>query len=291
MRIAAHSGSYIGHRPNNEDSMGRVAPRDPAVLEAKGRLFVVCDGMGGASGGEIASQIAVETILRAYYEAGGDPEADLEAAIREASSAISDRSANDPELASMGSTTIALVVHGDRCIVGHVGDSRAYLLRSGVLRRMTRDHLHILDDLGVSEAEAETHPGKNILSRALGYPHACQPDIGTTDCRPGDRVLLCSDGLSDALTQGDIQQGLEQSTPEAAVELLLHVARSNDARDNATALVIFISRDETIEEPTHRIAFPTADVLSSPERVAAGSVSGRDGAESTASTTRNGGTR
>lgn len=269
MRIASYGGSYIGRRSNNEDSIGRTIPRDPQVLQDKGRLYLVCDGMGGTSGGEVASQLAVETIMSAYYAAEGDGETCLRRAIRAASAAIAARADEEPALAEMGSTVIALVVFSDRYVYAHVGDSRAYLLRDGVLRRLTRDHLHILDELGVSEEEAETHPHKNVLSRALGYLDASEPASGIIRSLPGDRLLLSSDGLSDAVTAAELQAGLEQSTPELAVELLLQAAARNDAHDNSTALVVFVNREEHIEEPTHRIAFQTLDMMSSPQPVAA----------------------
>src|SRR5437762_1909379 len=114
MMIVSHGASYIGRRPNNEDSIGRTIPRDPHVLEDKGRLYLVCDGMGGTSGGEVASQLAVETIMNAYYAGEGDDETCLQRAIRAASAAIADRAAEDAALAEMGSTVIALVVLPDR---------------------------------------------------------------------------------------------------------------------------------------------------------------------------------
>ena len=213
MRIVSYGGSYIGRRANNEDSIGRRIPRDPLVLQDKGRLYVVCDGMGGTKGGEIASQLAVETVMDRYYANAGDGESCLQTAIREASAVIAARAEKDAGLSDMGSTVVALVVLPDRIIHAHVGDSRVYLLRDGKLARLTRDHLHILEDLGVSEEEAENHPYKNILSRALGYLDACEPESGLTACRPGDRLLLCSDGLSDAVTRDEIGAALELSTP------------------------------------------------------------------------------
>jgi PPM family protein phosphatase len=257
MRVASFGGSYIGRRQNNEDSIGRTVPRDPQVLEEKGRLYLVCDGMGGTSGGEVASRLAVETIIERYYAAEGDSRAALLRAIRTASAAIATRADEDQGLSDMGSTVVALVVMDDRYIHAHVGDSRAYLLREGRLAQLTRDHLHILDELGVSEEDAETHPNKNILSRALGYVDASEPECGLVPGRPGDRILLCSDGLSDALSRDEIHTALEQSSPQCAVDLLLEAAASNDARDNATALVVFVSRDEFIEGPTQRIPFPS----------------------------------
>ncbi len=265
MRIVSYGGSYIGRRPNNEDSIGRTIPHDPAVLQDKGRLYLVCDGMGGSKGGEVASQLAVETIMDRYYAAEGDGESSLQGAIRDASAVIAARAEVDAGLSDMGSTVVALVVLGDLYIHAHVGDSRAYLLRESKLTRLTRDHLHILDDLGVSEEDAETHPYRNILSRALGYLDASEPECGLIPCRPGDRLLLCSDGLTDAVTRADIHMALEQSSPQCAVDLLLTMAARNDAHDNSTALVIFLTRDECIEEPTQRIPFELATALNSPD--------------------------
>jgi serine/threonine protein phosphatase PrpC len=265
MRIVSYGGSYIGRRSNNEDSLGRTIPHDPLVLQDKGRLYLVCDGMGGTKGGEVASQLAIETIMDRYYAAEGDGQACLQCAIRAASAAIAAQAERDTGLSDMGSTVVALVVLRDRFIHAHVGDSRVYLLRDGKLVRLTRDHLHILDDLGVTEEEAETHPYKNILSRALGYLDASEPECGLMACRPGDRLLLCSDGLSDAVTTDDIYSAMQQSTPQFAVEMVLGIAESNDAHDNATALVVFVNRDDCKEEPTERIPLEMLDVLSSPD--------------------------
>ena len=265
MRVVSYGGSYIGRRPNNEDSIGRTIPRDSLVLKSKGRLYLVCDGMGGTKGGEVASKLAVETIVERYYASEGDSVSCLQGAIREASLAIARAAGKDSALADMGSTVVALVVVGDNLIHAHVGDSRAYLLRCGKLTRLTRDHLHILDELGVSEQDAETHPHKNILSRALGYLDASEPDCELMGCISEDRILLCSDGLSDAVTNDRIHAALEQSTPEAAVELLLGDATTNDAHDNTTALVVYIMTDDGLDDPTQRVAFANFGVLDSPD--------------------------
>lgn len=253
LKIVSYGGSYLGRRANNEDSLGRTIPRDPAVLADKGRLYVVCDGMGGTKGGEVASQLAVETVIDRYYALKGENEACLQTAIREASYVISSRAEESVGLSDMGSTVVALVILNNRYIHAHVGDSRIYLLRDEDVWRLTRDHLHILEELGLSESEAETHPHKNILSRALGYVDASEPESATMASRPGDRLLLCTDGLSDAITQEQIQAAMELETPQEAVETLLTLAERNDAHDNSTALVIFLNGTEREEEPTERI--------------------------------------
>lgn len=258
MKIVSHGDSYIGRRGNNEDSLGRTSPHDPEILSRKGRLFVVCDGMGGVQGGEIASRIAVETVMAKYFALSGTVEQALSGAVEAASAAIAARAAEDKRLEAMGSTIVALVVQADWIVVAHVGDSRAYLFRDGRLTRLTRDHLHILEDLGVSEAEAEHHPQKHVLSRALGYLEACEVETTVLAWRYSDRFLLCTDGLSDALNDAAIADALAKSSPQHSVDALIQEAMAQGARDNTTAIVLDVERADTPDLPTQRVAFELA---------------------------------
>lgn len=255
-QIVSYGGSYLGRRSNNEDSLGRKSPKDPVVLAGKGRLYLVCDGMGGTEGGEVASQTAVETIIHSYYEFEGDAEACLERAILEASQRIAHQAQKDQTLSQMGSTVVAVVIIGDEVVYGHVGDSRIYLMRNDKINLLTRDHLYILETLGVSDEEAEDHPNKHILSRALGYLHSCEPSMGNDKCLVGDRILLCSDGLSDVVDQDEIKEALQHENPRIAVDSLLRLAESRDARDNTTALVIYMNHHNPMDGETIRDMVP-----------------------------------
>ena len=256
LQVVSFGGSYLGRRKNNEDSLGRTIPKDQQVLRDKGRLYIVSDGMGGVNGGEVASRMAVEIVMDCYYALSGPAEECLRSAIRQASAMIVARAREEAGLENMGATIIAAAVLQDRLIFAHVGDSRLYLCREGSLHRMTRDHLHILDSLGVSEAEADTHPQRNILSRALGYPEACNPECSLLEFHSEDRLLLCTDGLSDCISPELILAALQSRTPKEAVNALMSSAERLKSKDNATSLVIYFNSEKRQDPPTVRIPFP-----------------------------------
>src|SRR5579871_5222228 len=206
--ISSYAASYIGRRSNNEDCLGRKEPRDPRVLGEKGRLFVVSDGMGGYENGEIASSIAVSTIIERYYDGAGELGGCLRQALIAAHARISECSRNDILVNTMGATATVAVILANRLVIGHIGDSRLYILRNGNLRKLTRDHLHIIENEGLSEYEAEHHQDRNVLSRALGIGEECAPEIFACSWEPSDRLLLCTDGLSNALSSTDMQSAL-----------------------------------------------------------------------------------
>jgi serine/threonine protein phosphatase PrpC len=251
--ITSYGGTYLGRRVNNEDSLGRRIPRDPDLRATKGCLYVVCDGMGGRRGGEVASALAVQTILERYYLLEGESEICLKAAICEASAQIAAQAEEDSELEDMGSTVVAVVIVHNRLICAHVGDSRIYLLRSGGLTQITRDHLYVMEELGLTAEEATHHPRRHVLSRALGYAEASEPECLSAGCRSGDRLLLCSDGLTDSVSADALRQALLLSTPQEVVESLLELAERNEARDNTTVLAVFLEGSFPEEDPTLRM--------------------------------------
>ena len=240
LTVVSYGGTYRGRRANNEDSLGRTIPHDRQALDQKGRFYAVSDGMGGVNGGEVASRMAIEVTMECYYALRGSNEECLKTAIRQASAMISARAREDTGLAQMGATLVSIAVLKSSLLYAHVGDSRLYLLREGCLHRLTRDHLHILETLGLTEAEADSHPQRNILSRALGYPDSCHPDLESMDIAPGDCFLLCTDGLTDCVHPDIVKASLSLPTPKEAVDSLISAATLFKARDNATALVIFI---------------------------------------------------
>src|SRR5262249_33717230 len=186
-------------RERNQDNTTHYVPSDAAVLAEKGALFVVCDGMGGHAAGEVASELAVETIRDAYYaEAPTDIITGITNAIGEANQTIYNYAHEHPELTGMGTTCVALVVHGGRAYVVNIGDSRAYIVRKGTMRQVSLDHSWVAEQVRagiLSESQARTHAHRNVITRSLGTQMNVSGDIFIETLADGDRVLLCSDGL------------------------------------------------------------------------------------------------
>jgi PPM family protein phosphatase len=222
-------------RHANEDSYFAQAP-----------VFAVADGMGGAQAGEVASRIAAGA-----FEQGLDAEAPAETQLRdiaqEANSEIHDLAQKDSSRAGMGTTLTAALVHGDEVALGHVGDSRAYVLREGELKRLTKDH-SLVEELRrqgrLTDEQAEEHPQRSIITRALGPEPKVKVDTMTYPARNGDVFLLCSDGLTTMVSDEEIRDILLQARSlRSAVNKLVDAANSRGGRDNITA-VAFRLTDE-----------------------------------------------
>jgi len=232
LRVSRHSElTDTGRqRQANEDSF---LVREP--------LFVVADGMGGAQAGEVASMTAVQT-----FENGlppGDPEEMLQASIGLANRTIHDQAHADSSLAGMGTTITAAALNAeeDSVVIGHVGDSRAYRLRDGILQRLTKDH-SLVEEMRrrgqITEAQAEDHPQRSIITRALGPEPEVQADIQSVPSAPGDLFLLCSDGLTTMLGDDRIKELLIGSTSlDAASRALIDEANRAGGRDNITVVL------------------------------------------------------
>ncbi len=234
MKVTAAAASDIGRvREGNEDSYLTLAP-----------LFAVADGMGGHRGGEVASQLAVETLERTFKAGEGE----LPDQVQEANRVVFERSVTDRQVAGMGTTLTVALVEGDRIRLAHVGDSRAYLLRDGELRLLTQDHtlVHRMVVEGeISEQEAQTHPQRSVLTRALGVDVVAEVDDETVAVQPGDRLLLCTDGLTSMVREDEIGRILHEvrDTREAA-ERLVRAANDGGGADNTTVVVIDLSDDD-----------------------------------------------
>lgn len=220
-------------RSNNQDS-----------AYAGPHLLVVADGMGGAAGGDIASSIAVGRLAGLDSEAHGPDEAleELKSAIAQAHSEIVDRAHNDPELSGLGTTVTALLRAGSSLSMAHIGDSRAYLLRDQELDQVTTDHSfvqHLVDTGRLSQADAENHPKRSMLLRVLGDIDADVPvDISVRETKPGDRWMLCSDGLSGVVSVDTLHKTLlEVEDPADCADALVQLALSAGAPDNITCVV------------------------------------------------------
>jgi PPM family protein phosphatase len=217
-------------RNANEDSFFVRAP-----------IFVVADGMGGAQAGEVASKAAADA-FDIDLPPGESPERLLRETIAAANRSIHELARTDPSRAGMGTTLTAAIVGAEReeVAIGHVGDSRAYRLRAGRLERLTRDH-SLVEEMRrkgqLTEAQAEDHPQRSIITRALGPEPDVEPDVQTVPASPGDVFLICSDGLTTMLDEERIAKLLAGATSmQAAVRALVDEANRAGGRDNITAL-------------------------------------------------------
>jgi PPM family protein phosphatase len=227
-----YSGTDTGRqRRANEDSFLARSP-----------LFVVADGMGGAQAGEVASRTAVDTFRQGLDEgAGPDPEGSLLSRAQEANARIHELSQSNAEQAGMGTTLTVVYVGEEEVSVAHVGDSRAYCLRDGELLRLTDDH-SLVDELmrqgKLTPEEAEEHPQRSIITRALGPEPDVEIDTSSYRARDGDIYLLCSDGLTTMVSEAQVAQILLQNPRLAdAGEALLRAANEAGGRDNITAIL------------------------------------------------------
>jgi PPM family protein phosphatase len=232
----------------------RMRNEDAYVFEPP--LFAIADGMGGARAGEIAAGIAAAALRDGRGEASD--EASLEAVIAEANRRVWERSIADPSTAGMGTTvTVALVdAAAEQIVFGHVGDSRAYRLRGDELEQITTDHSLVAElvESGVlTPEEAERHPQRSAITRAVGTEQAIEVDVFTVPAEQGDLVLLCSDGLTDMLSEEDIGAALLEAgrDPEEAARKLVAAANTRGGEDNITVVLFELveGEPELPEEP------------------------------------------
>ena len=236
-RLSWGSRSDVGLvRGHNEDSF---LVQDP--------VFAVCDGVGGHAAGEVASAIAVRTISQLAPDTADD--ARLGAAVEEANSAIISAAQSGQGRDGMGCTASAVVIDGSRMAVAHVGDSRVYLLSGGVLVRITHDHSYVeeLVDAGeITADEARVHPSRSIITRALGSDSDMYADHFTLDVHAGDRIIICSDGLSSMVPDAKIESvAISCATPQAAADTLVSAALEGGGHDNVTVIVVDVEDDGT----------------------------------------------
>lgn len=230
LRFAA--GSHKGMiREGNEDS-GYAGPR----------LLAIADGMGGAAAGEVASSEAISTIVALDDDVpGSDLLTSLGTAVQRANDQLRSMVEEDPQLEGMGTTLTALLWTGQRLGLVHVGDSRAYLLRDGVLTQITQDHTwvqRLVDEGRITEEEATTHPQRSLLMRALGSGDHVDPDLSIREVRAGDRYLICSDGLSGVVSHQTLEDTLASyQGPQETVQELIQLALRGGGPDNITVIV------------------------------------------------------
>jgi protein phosphatase len=250
MNVKAFGLTHVGRqRQHNEDSF---------LVESDARLFLVADGMGGHAAGEIASKIAVESINEfivhtkeddgtwphAYDEQYKRSTNRLMAAVRMANTRVLEAMRKDARLRGMGTTVVAALADDNNTMsVAHVGDSRAYLIRDNQLSRITNDHSWVFEQVQagmLTEAEAEKHPLRNVITRALGGALQVSPDATEIEAKQGDVYLLCSDGLTGMVPEDEILRLVtsHDGDLEGAAQALIDTANERGGLDNITAVLV-----------------------------------------------------
>ncbi len=238
-------------RQNNEDRYALPPDLVPAAMRAaRGSLYLVADGMGGHSAGEVASELAARVIPERFYnDAGSSPDGEaafdmgaaLKQAIAEAAEGIRFEQMLTRERAQMGTTVVAAVIRDSQVCIANVGDSRAYRMRDGNLEVLSQDHSWVAEQqrAGIITAEqAADHPQRSALTRALGHPISADADIAYFDWKAGDRLMLCSDGLWESVQEEQIARAMRQPDMNDAARMLVAAANDAGGPDNITVLVI-----------------------------------------------------
>lgn len=234
--------SDIGRcRKNNEDAYYLSEADAPLQY-----LYIVADGMGGCNAGEVASSNAIAAFLE--YVKTHYPTQELmdllAGGFQAANKAVFDKSNSALEFAEMGTTMVAVVIEKKRAYVAHVGDSRAYLMQKGILRQVTTDHSYVMELVKsgtITKQEAATHPKRNVITRAIGIKDTVETDMTVLDVEKGDLVLLCTDGLSNMMTEDDLAQMLrEKLSIRKKAERLVETANLRGGYDNISLILIEI---------------------------------------------------
>lgn len=238
--LRSHPGAV---RSDNEDFVGAYFPR---VVEERAPLFVVCDGMGGHAAGEVASRMAVDTVLTTWTTASPTPtQQAVRSAMRQANAVVFGASL-DAETRGMGTTCTVLALSGSEGIVGHVGDSRCYLVHRGQCSQLTADHSRVGEMLRmrlITPEQAADHPSRSQLTRSLGAAPGLQVDIVRTPVSKGDSFVLCSDGVWDLVSRQEIAQACTQGSAAQGAEGLIALALTRGAPDNVTVLMVQVRGD------------------------------------------------
>jgi PPM family protein phosphatase len=243
-------------RSNNEDSYG---------YDADQHLYVVCDGMGGNAAGEVASGMAVRTLIESFGYFGHNIEPGsamamvenrLMAAIFEANRVVREAGSENPELRSMGTTLVCVCLDGNRAVVGNVGDSRAYLLRNGTCHQITLDHSLLDEEIRSGNMTPEMAAASNlqsVITRAVGVADSVEPDLFAATLQPNDLILLASDGLTRYLTAEEIAQAAFSSSELSAIcNALIEHAKRRGGADNITCILLRVQEtpgDSVSETP------------------------------------------
>lgn len=240
MQLSVAAGTDVGRiRAGNEDSLYADADQERG-------LFIVADGMGGHAAGEVASEMAVQIVARDLTDvrdlSGDEAGARMAEALKSANRAIYERTIQEADKQGMGTTASCLLMGQGRFVIGHIGDSRVYLLRDGVFRQVTKDHSYVQEqvDAGfLTPEQARYHPYSNVITRCVGANSAVEADIYTGELQVGDLYLVASDGLTGMVEDPQLKKILEsRQTPGRMVDAMITEANRRGGLDNITAIVV-----------------------------------------------------
>ncbi len=234
--------THIGYvRSSNQDALAY------GTLGADRQYAVVCDGMGGAAGGNVASQLATQIIRERITEhlSSGEAQCSMEHLLASAMAAanleVYDKAKATPELDGMGTTVVAVVMDRRTAYISHTGDSRVYLCRDGGLTQLTRDHSVVqglLESGQITEEQARSHPRRHFITRALGVEPDEQGEYDELELRAGDRLVLCTDGLTRVVDEARAAAIIAQLPPDQAVDALIQAALDGGGPDNITVVIM-----------------------------------------------------
>jgi PPM family protein phosphatase len=233
------------HWSRTDRGLKRQTNQDSILVNPDLGIYVLADGMGGHSGGEVASALAVQIIEEVFTKSRNSPKSPrerIELAYKEASRRIYDMAAKThPELAGMGTTLVMIFVHEDKVYFGNVGDSRSYLYRGDQLWQLSEDHSVINQQIRsgtMSEDQAKVYVGKNVITRSVGYEREVEVDVLEREALADDLYLLCSDGLSGMVNDHKIRDILREAPPEIAVDECMKSALYNGGDDNVSLILL-----------------------------------------------------
>lgn len=223
----------------------RAQNEDTCFSQSDGEvsLGIVCDGMGGANAGEIASQLALDTFIKVLQEQTAPPKELMRQALDQANRTVFCYGWEHPGCSGMGTTLVAALILGEDSYILNIGDSRAYSIRPQEIRQITRDHSLVAELVRagqITSEQAKHHPRKNIITRALGTDQHVTGDLYLHKVSPGEFLLLCSDGLSNELQDSELQELVLEGPPEEGCRRLIDAALARGAHDNVTAVLIHI---------------------------------------------------
>lgn len=258
-------------RRNNEDYALACEPQVPSLRGDKGHLYIVADGIGGGTGGEIASRFAALAVAFYYYQTAAPPSRSLHIAVARANDSLHRYAHAHSRFATMGTTIVCAAVYEERLYIAHVGDSRAYLLRDGNLQPLTEDHnlaAQLAREGIITRQQARQHPQRHLLLRSLGGESHVSPDSVEVRLQPRDGILLCSDGLTRHVEEAEIGAVCAGSpSPDEAVQTLVALANERGGLDNIAIILAWWDRGPREASPGRGILVappqeePTVDAI------------------------------